>query len=150
MIKIKKMTAENIDDVLKISVEQFGKHSWAKISFLAELENERKHAFVLMKNNEILGFIIFMLTEGEAGQEFNITNLAIQQNFKKMGHATALINFVKEFSQQQQIKKIWLEVCESNLPAINLYKKNGFQTDYIRKSYYPNGKSAYIMSFKVY
>lgn len=41
---------------------------------------------------------------------------------------------------------ITLEVKEENLPAINLYKKYGFQTIGTRKKYYDNKFDAYIMT----
>lgn len=41
---------------------------------------------------------------------------------------------------------ITLEVNESNLPAIELYKKLGFKTLGKRKKYYNNTHDAYIMT----
>ena len=149
MMNIRKMTTDDIEDVLKISVEQFGKHSWGKSLFLDDIEKENKFAYVLTKDKTLIAFLIFMLTESEAGPEYNITNLATKQEYKKMGYAQELISFVKNFSKQNQICKIWLEVRESNLPAINLYEKLGFKTDYIRKNYYSDGENACIMSFNL-
>lgn len=111
------------------------------------LVDNKSEMFVDTNEKEIIAFIVFMQTEGEAGLEFNITNLAVEERFKRKGYASVLLNFVKAFSAQNDIKKIWLEVKEGNLPAISLYKKLGFKTDYIRKNYYSNGENACVMSF---
>lgn len=112
-------------------------------------EKSQKQETQNQEKGEIVAFIVFLQTEGESGLEFNITNLAVQEKYKRLGNATFLINFVKQFSKQQKVKKIWLEVNENNLPAINLYKKLGFRIDYIRKNYYSNGENAFIMSLEL-
>lgn len=150
------MTLFDLKDVIKISEEQFGEKGWSKPLFLDDLNKEFKFAYVLktekskvQEKEKIVAFIIFLQTEGESGLEVNITNLAVQEKYKRLGNATFLINFMKQFSKQKKVKKVWLEVNENNLPAINLYKKSGFKTDYIRKSYYSNGENALIMSFEL-
>lgn len=147
------MTLDDIEDVLNISAEQFGGKGWGKSLFSDDLNKQFKYAYVLKQEitnkEKTIAFIIFMQTEGETGLEYNITNLAIGEKYKKLGYATSLLGFVKDFSKRNNIKKIWLEVRESNLPAIKLYKKSGFKTDYIRKNYYPNGENACVMSFDV-
>jgi ribosomal-protein-alanine N-acetyltransferase len=54
------------------------------------------------------------------------------------------------WSQAQGAKFLWLEVRESNAPALSLYKSFGFQQVGVRKDYYPAGRttreSAVVMS----
>ena len=46
------------------------------------------------------------------------------------------LNFAKEAAKQENAKCIFLEVRESNVPAISLYKKLGFEELGIRKKFY--------------
>ena len=63
-----------------------------------------------------------------------------------MGIATSLLNHLVETSLSNNMKEIWLEVSTKNTPAINLYKKFGFEVMGIRKNYYQKlGEDAYNM-----
>jgi ribosomal-protein-alanine N-acetyltransferase len=54
------------------------------------------------------------------------------------------------WSQANGARWLWLEVRESNAPALNLYQSFGFQQVGFRKDYYPAGRttreSAVVMS----
>ena len=58
---------------------------------------------------------------------FVIHTFAIHPDYMKLGIGKALIDFAVEYSLQSNIKSIRLDVYENNIPAINLYKKCGFQ-----------------------
>ena len=46
-------------------------------------------------------------------------------------------------------KEIYLEVRVSNFPAINLYRKLGYEVVRRIRGYYADGEDAYVMSWKV-
>ena len=56
-----------------------------------------------------------------------------QQN-KGLGHY--LINHVKDLSKSLYVASIFLEVRVSNIKAIKLYEKNGFNELGVRNNYY--------------
>ncbi|MDD2445778.1 MAG: GNAT family N-acetyltransferase [Clostridia bacterium] len=153
MYKIEKTTYQDISEIYEISVEQFGENSWNLNLFKDEIDrlktknqNGKRFAYVIRQDEKVVSFIFFILTEGMQGLDYNIINLATKNKFKNMGFATALLNFAKSLANKNNIRKIWLEVRENNLLAINLYKKFGFYLEYIRKGYYSNGDNACIMS----
>lgn len=47
-----------------------------------------------------------------------------------------MMRYIFEKSEKSGIKKIMLEVRESNLPAIKLYEKYNMKKDGVRKNYY--------------
>ena len=47
------------------------------------------------------------------------------------------------------MKSCYLEVHVSNEPAINLYKKAGFEVQRFIRGYYADGENAYIMSKRI-
>ena len=64
-----------------------------------------------------------------------------------MGVGTALLNKVFSLKDELSLSFISLEVRESNLSAIHLYEKMGFETEGLRKNFYTNpSENALIMT----
>ena len=117
----------------------FGKY--LKSFIVAELENE------------IVGYIMCKL-------EFGFSNFR-KLGFVKKGHVVSISllenhrgKYIGEALMMEGINgvvarkgdEIYLEVRTSNLPAISLYRKLGFQTKSILKSYYRDGEDANLMA----
>ena len=76
----------------------------------------------------------------------DIINIAIHNDFKRMGIASELLNSVEEFARNIEVEKISLEVNVNNEAAINLYKKFGYKEVRLIKNYYDRLKEdAYLM-----
>jgi len=45
-----------------------------------------------------------------------------------------------------KVKECYLEVRESNLPAVELYKKLGFEIARTIRNYYADGETAFVMA----
>lgn len=56
-----------------------------------------------------------------------IYTLAVHPDYLKQGIGTSLMNHIIELARSCNIKAIRLDVYESNLPAIKLYEKCGFE-----------------------
>lgn len=69
-----------------------------------------------------------------------------EQRRKGMGKRI-LTDFISACPKDTE--KIFLEVRESNIPAIELYKSCGFKPEAVRKNYYGGGENAVIMVFNV-
>jgi len=67
--------------------------------------------------------------------------LWVKNEFRNNGIASLLLDHMFKIDN---IINITLEVCVSNVSAISLYKKNGFEIASVRKNYY-DGKDAYLM-----
>ena len=87
-------------------------------------------------DNGIKGIIIYDLLYDRIEIEYII----VDDNYRRKGIATKLLNAI----EKQNIKNITLEVRESNITAINFYKKNGFKIEAVRKNYYGN-ENGYLM-----
>lgn len=91
-----------------------------------------------------------VIAEGEKGfvasqtviDECEIKTICVLPEFRRQGIAEKLI---KQLIQAQQQNTIFLEVEESNTPAISLYKKIGFNIFSTRKDYYGTGRNALLM-----
>lgn len=88
----------------------------------------------------LMGYIglMFVLDEGY------ISNVAVSPNYRRRGVADALITELIERTKKR-LSFLTLEVRESNLAAIELYSKHGFEPVGKRKNYYDKPKEAALL-----
>ena len=148
-LEIVEMDDEDIDEILDIENLCF-KSPWTRDAFKQELYLEWSKFFVAKKftphKKKIVGYIcLWMVTN-----EVHVLNLAIHPNFRRHGIATSLLSFGINFAMRAGAEVATLEVRKSNIPAISLYKKFGFEVMGLRRRYYPdNYEDAVIMSSKL-
>lgn len=137
------MTSGHLDDVYIIETECFS-HPWSKQSLEEELNNETSLFLVAKEENEVIGYIGMSIVIDEG----YIFNVAVRENHRNKGVATALINELVTYGKKNNFSFITLEVRESNLPAISIYSKFGFIKAGERKNYYSNPKENAILMTK--
>ena len=137
------MTSGQLEDVYIIETECFS-HPWSKQSLEEELNNETSLFLVAKEENEVIGCIGMSIVIDEG----YIFNVAVRENHRNKGVATALINELVTYGKKNNFSFITLEVRESNLPAISLYSKFGFIKAGERKDYYSNPKENAILMTK--
>ncbi len=76
-------------------------------------------------------------------------NIVVRKDKRNLKIGSKLLEEIIKISKELNAKTITLEVNEKNLPAINLYKKYGFNEVGLRKKYYHNTYDAILMSVKV-
>ena len=139
---INKMVVEDIGEVVVIENLCFSL-PWAHDSFLNELHsNKHAHYHVIRQENRIVGYagLWKVLDEG------HITNIAVHPENRRAGIGSKLLEHMFKFSIEQEISSLTLEVRKSNISALKLYKKYGFEEAGIRKAYYSdNNEDAVIM-----
>ncbi|MDR2580198.1 MAG: GNAT family N-acetyltransferase [Fibromonadaceae bacterium] len=79
------------------------------------------------------------------GYECELLSLATRADMHGKGYAKELMEFSQEELKKQGVNKYFLEVKESNVAAISLYRKLGYIKVHERKEYYPDGEPAAIM-----
>lgn len=142
-ITICPMTAEDLDQVLEIERKSFP-HPWLQQHFMDELNSP--HAFPLCAFDHagrLLGFICAMqlLDEG------HILDVAVDHDIRGAGVGRLLVRKVLDDCRSNNASFVSLEVRESNLTAIGLYRKMGFAEVGRRKRYYENGEDALMMEY---
>ena len=76
-----------------------------------------------------------------AVDELHLLNITVTPKLRKQGLGARLMAAIEGVASQQKIPRIILEVRPSNLNALNLYQKLGYQQIGVRKGYYPADKS---------
>jgi [ribosomal protein S18]-alanine N-acetyltransferase len=109
-----------------------------------QINSERNDYILLvsLQSDEVSGFIEAQII----ADEIHLYDVAVAPEFRRQGIAESLIGKLEEFLSSA----ILLEVRESNLAALQLYKKCGFVADGIRKNYYSAPvENAVLMSRKI-
>ena len=141
-MKLEKMTAAHLDGVLKIENACFV-HPWSRQSLESELNNENSVFFAAVEDNAVIGYIGMSVVIDEG----YIFNVAVDENHRKKGVGSALIEALVTYGQKNNLCFITLEVRESNISARSLYSKFGFVKVGERKNYYSSpAESAVLMT----
>ena len=104
---------------------------WSEKSFEDSLSREDT-IFLVCVDKVVTGYMGMYLSFEEA----SVTNVAVSPCFRKKGYGEALVEAAKVAAEEAGIECIFLEVRQSNVPAISLYKKLGFEELGIRKKFY--------------
>lgn len=128
-MEIKKLTDEYVSAVAEIEKSCFS-NPWNEAAIKAELENHCSEIYIAVENGVAAGYVnIYTVLD-----EMDIVRVAVLPAFRRRGVAKAILETV--LSEKQGT--VYLDVRESNLPAISLYKSLGFVDTGIRKDYYTN------------
>ena len=133
---IRKATACDCEKITEIFAET--KTPWSLKSVISSVE---KDIVMVFDDGEVKGVIAV----SKVLDECEILNFAVKSNCRGQGIGEKLINSIFE-----QGNNYFLDVRESNYPAISLYKKVGFEQINIRKNFYENpAENAIIMKKSV-
>lgn len=114
---------------------------WSRKLFENDISNKNAHYVLAVLNDKVIGYCGLYKVLDEA----DITNIAVHPKFRRQGLAGRILQNIIEHCKLNKITKITLEVRESNISAINLYKKNDFKVVGERKNYYSDNRETAIL-----
>ena len=121
--------APAIAEILRDSAEaaQWPPGSYAKLA-------ESPGGLVLLcdASGQPVGFV----AARQAADEAEILNIAVHRDLRGKGIASALLLAALDEFRRSAIARVFLELRESNLPALTLYNRHGFTPSGRRKAYY--------------
>ncbi len=91
------------------------------------------------------GAVVAVVQWRNLGEEAEILDIAVAEKHRRHGNARFLLKKFVELVRQHGIGDVFLEVRESNFPAIALYRKFGFSTSGRRLNYYQHPQEAAIL-----
>jgi len=133
----------HIDGIIAIEKTSF-QQPWQRISFLNELSCRDALDVVVLDplGGQILAYACLRLTL----DEIHLLKIAVAPRWRRRGIATWLLDFCFGLARRGDARKVYLEVRRSNVSAIDLYDKVGFQIIGTRPEYYlDTGEDALIM-----
>ncbi len=137
---IRKMQEDDLKQVLEISQRTETIAHWSEKQFSNELQKNDSFCFVL--GEEIFGFAVCW----KVLDELEISQIAISKDFRRKGIGWKFLQFLLSFAKENSCSLVNLEVMEFNFPALEFYKKAGFEIVGKRKNYYSNFQSALLLT----
>lgn len=138
---IRKMDMSDVPFVLHYETKTFDQHVEEKALYEEIIENQVSHYYMALVNEERIGYIGVWVPKPNA----EILTLYIKEEYRKKEYGFALLYFVMEELEKEHIESVTLEVRMSNIAAVSLYKKLGFEHVSTRKNYYKDGEDALLM-----
>ncbi len=137
---IRKANLDDVEAIVSLDQEVL-QTNWHEKLYAESIVLKDTQSLVLDHEGRLIGFLIYR----NIGGDFEIIQLALNKVYQRQGLASMMIDFMIQDAQSSHIEFIYLEVEMDNLPALNLYKKYGFEAIHQRKNYYGQGQDAIVM-----
>ncbi len=127
------------------NIEDFGQNIWKTEELKKSIKQKVFEGNVFVYKRKINGFCFFKKID----DYIEIYSLFVTPLFRQKGIAKIFLECCKEYCEKNNLKKIILDVDETNHSAIRFYTKNNFLFCGKRKNYYRNDTS-FNDSFTMY
>lgn len=125
---IRKMLPSDYNSIYKLGAQL--NINYAKLNKLDDIVNDNNQkVYVYIINNNVVGFLHIAISFDEA----DIVDIITSEEYRNHGIGNSLISYA---IKDNNLKKINLEVRESNKIAIEFYQKMNFKKVRIIKKYY--------------
>jgi len=144
-INFRTITHNDIEEVTALERSSFSR-PWPRSAF-EEIVDKKDATYYLAEDLDagkiVGGCVIFhILDEGD------ITNVAVDENYRGQGIATDLLEYALEMGEAEGILDFTLEVRAGNEAAIKVYEKNGFEGVGIRPGFYEEPKEDALVMWR--
>ena len=143
MISIKRINKKDIDLCYELDSNTIS--LWSKEQWANEFKKDGIKIFGLLIKNLIIGICVFQVVLDEA----QINYFVVNKKFRKKGFGSYLMSYLIKECEKFNLKKLLLEVSQSNVTAERFYSRFDFSTVGIRKNYYKDGSHALLKEKKL-
>ena len=143
MLSIKQINENHIDLCFELDSNTIS--LWSKKQWTNEFKKEGTKIFGLIISNLVIGICVFQVVLDEA----QINYFVVHQKFRKRGFGSQLMSYLIKQCEKLNLKKLLLEVSQSNITAEKFYSNFAFSTVGIRKNYYKDGSDAVLKEKKL-
>jgi len=138
MIFIKQINNKDIDLCYELDSNTIS--LWSKDQWANEFKKDGTKIFGLLIKNLVIGICVFQVVLDEA----QINYFVVNKKFRKKGFGSYLMIYLIKKCEKLNLKKLLLEVSQSNVTAETFYSRFDFSTVGIRKNYYKDGSHALL------
>ena len=143
MISIKQINKKDIDLCYELDSNTIS--LWSKEQWTNEFKKDGTKIFGLLIKNLVIGICVFQVVLDEA----QINYFVVNQKFREKGFGSYLMLYLIKKCEKLNLKKLLLEVSQSNVTAERFYSRFDFSTVGIRKNYYRDGSHALLKEKKL-
>ena len=143
MISIKQINENDIDLCYELDSNTIS--LWSKKQWYEELKKDGIKVIGILLSDLVIGICVFQVILDEAQINFFV----IDQKYRKKGFGSYLMSYLIKKCKKLNLKKLLLEVSQSNVTAERFYSRFDFYTVGIRKNYYKDGSHALLKEKKL-
>ena len=122
--------------------------------FFMNLHQRFPETFIVAEENgKIAGYVMCRIETGISSfrllgiaKKGHVISIAVLPEHHREGIGSTLMQEAMKAMVTYKAKECYLEVRTSNLSAVNLYRKIGFEVMRIAKGYYSDGEAANVMA----
>ena len=142
-ITVKKAEQCHVPQIAEIEKKSIPQ-PWSEAAFSEDLEDEKAVTLAAFCGDVLCGFItgVYLLDTAD------IYSVAVSADYRGNGVGKRLL---EEFfsALPDEVQAVNLEVRESNIPALKLYEKTGFQSVGLRKNFYQDPRENAVLMTKI-
>jgi len=150
--KVRRFKTSDLEGVIQINRACLPEN-YTSLFFMNLYKRFPETFIVAEANREIVGYIMCRIETGIPSfkllgitRKAHVISIAVLPNHQQKGIGYALMREATQAMVNYRAKECYLEVRESNLPAVGLYKKLGFEIARTARNYYANGEDAFVMA----
>jgi ribosomal-protein-alanine N-acetyltransferase len=145
-MRIRPATSYDVSQMIALERATDTAAHWGEGQYTALFDTSGLHRVVLLAEmsdqtlvpastcDKVCGYVIALA----AGPEWELENIIVDPAMRRSGLGSQLLSALLAEACVQGCKRMLLEVRESNLAALKLYEKHGFQESGRRTGYYGN------------
>lgn len=142
------MQASDLDEVLALEHSVYP-HPWSVANFADSLASQYQAWILRDHDGTLIGYFLLMAIVDEA----HLLNVAVAAQRQGQGLGLLLLNQAVACARGLGMASVLLEVRPSNVRALQVYERYGFQQIGRRKGYYPTAQQqredAIVMRFEL-
>lgn len=112
--------------------------------FTVKNPNEECKMFVAEDVGEIVGFLRSHFYKWN--RSVYAINLLVDVSYRRRGIGTLLLKALEDFAREKEARVLMFDAAVDNIPALNLYLKNGFKVCGYNDKLYESGKTAIYLA----
>jgi len=150
--RLRRFKPSDLETVMRINRECLPEN-YTPLFFMNLYKHFPELFIVAEVDKTIVGYIMCRIETGIPSfkllgitRKGHVISIAVLPAHQQKGIGTALIHEATQAMLNYNAKECYLEVRESNLPAIGLYKKMGFKIARTLRNYYADGENAFLMA----
>ncbi len=143
MISIKHINEKDIELCSELDSNTIS--LWSKQQWANEFKKDGTKIFGLLMKNLVIGICVFQVVLDEA----QINYFVVNKKFREKGYGSYLMSYLIKKCEKLNLRKLLLEVSQSNVTAERFYSRFDFYTVGIRKNYYKDGSHALLKEKKI-
>ena len=152
MNRISLINREKLSSIIKFIDENndefnyFKKMGWNIKNIESQFSKDNNYSLGYFDYNNLLGVLIGDTIKNDKEYDLELHILFVSKDLRRKKIATKLLNYIE--TNNVNFSKIFIEVAEDNVEAINFYQKNNFVFLNFRHNYYRyNNKNIHAKCF---